>query len=272
MKEQDLTTEIQERTNTKITERVKILFAFILTASLLFLPGCSFNKTKEESIFETTLEQSLHNHILDSTSQQKYGLIPEDFTYKIVRKNIVPNIKRSLTVRINKKISKEALRTIAMKLKLLDKRQYKRTFIAYYLPDMEIGTTAWATTHFEPDLRIIIYRATIEQEKFLKQISEDISGKIIGIWFDESPGGGLRITIYSKDGKLFMRNTFHDGSYYEKELVKRESPLGQGFEKIDESTDKYTADDHFVIDSNGNLQIRDKRGLIATAKKIKSNL
>jgi len=47
-------------------------------------------------------------------------------------------------------------------------------------------------------------------------------------------------------------------------LVARKSPLGQRFDKVADST----AGDHWILDSGGNLQLRDNEGLIATAKKI----
>ena len=61
-----------------------------------------------------------------------------------------------------------------------------------------------------------------------------------------------------------MENIYKDGSSGTKDLVARKSPLGQRFEKVGDST----AGDHWILDSVGNLQLRDNEGWIATAKKI----
>lgn len=191
--------------------------------------------------------------------------IPKDVTYTIIDKNIVPGIKRSLDIRLNNKVSEKVLRSIAMKLRNADSNSYERTFIGYYLPGMEVNAGYWATTHFNPDLEVRILGLTVEQERALTQEPEDASREIIGSWLDESPFVGNRITIFRKDGKLFMENIYKDGSSGTKELVARKSPLGgQRFEKVGDST----AGDHWMVDSNGNLQLRDNEGWIATAKKI----
>lgn len=190
--------------------------------------------------------------------------IPKDVTYTIIDENIVPGIKRSLDIRLNNKVSEKVLRSIAMKLRNADSNSYERTFIGYYLPGMEVNAGSWATTHFNPDLEVRILGLTVEQEQALTQEPEDASREIIGSWLDESPFAGNRITIFRKDGKLFMENTYKDGSSGTKELVARKSPLGQRFDKVGDST----AGGFWILDSNGDLQLRDNEGWIATAKKI----
>jgi len=190
--------------------------------------------------------------------------IPTDVTYTIIDKNIVPGIKRSLDIRLNKKVSEKVLHSIAMKLKNSDSRTYERTFIGYYLPDMEVNAGYWATTHFNPDLKVRILGLTHEQEQALKQKPKDPSREVIGRWLDESPFTGNRITIFRKDGKLFMENTYKDGSSGIRELLEKKSPLGQRFDKVGGST----AGDLWVLVSNGNLQLRDNVWLIVEAKKI----
>lgn len=103
--------------------------------------------------------------------------IPKDVTYTIIDENTILGVKRSLDLRLNRKVSMEVLKSIAMKLKNLDSNKYERTFIEYYLPGTEIGAGAWATTHFNPKLEVRILSLTVEQEKALKQQPEDQSQK-----------------------------------------------------------------------------------------------
>ena len=99
--------------------------------------------------------------------------VPKGVTYRIVDKKIVPGIKRGLTVRLDRKVSAGILYSIAMELKNSDPDSYQGTFIEYYLPDMEVGSGAWATTHFNPVLQIRILGLTVQQEKALKRQRDD---------------------------------------------------------------------------------------------------
>jgi len=129
---------------------------------------------------------------------------------------------------------------------------------------MTIGSGAWATTHFNPNLEVRILGLTAEAEKALTQEPVPANREIIGRWLDVSPFVSSRITIYREDGTLYVEQKFKDGSSSNDELVEKSSPLGRRFDKVGGST----AGDNWVLDSRGNLQIRDNDGLIATAKKI----
>ena len=83
--------------------------------------------------------------------------IPDDVSYSIIDSTARAGIKRSLDVRLNKRVAEDTLHAIALKLKSQDSRDYDRTFITYYLPGMTVGAGAWATTHFTPQHRQIDY-------------------------------------------------------------------------------------------------------------------
>jgi len=190
--------------------------------------------------------------------------IPDDVSYSIIDSSAVPGIKRSLDVRLNKKVSERTLRALALKLKSQDSRKYERTFIVYYLPDMKVDAGAWATTHFNPDLEVRILGLTAEQEEALKQQPDDPSREVIGSWIDDRMHVGNRITIFRQDGKLFMENTYADGSSRKNEIVAGPSTSGKKFE--DKEGNSFG--EFYLIDSQGNLQLWDQDGLISTAKKI----
>lgn len=190
--------------------------------------------------------------------------IPADVIYLIIDSDTFLDYKRSLNIRLNKKVSEETLRAIALKLKAQDLRNYERTFICYYLPDMEVDTGAWATTHFNPNLDVRIQGLTAEQEETLKQQPDDPSREVIGSWLDESPFIGSRITIFRQNGKLFIENTYKDGSGGKKEIVEKLSGRKRTFRRKEVSS----AGDFYLIDKQGNLQMWDQEGIICTAKKI----
>ncbi len=96
--------------------------------------------------------------------------------------------------------------------------------------------------------------------------AEPTDGEIIGRWLDKRPFVSGPIEISRVDGNVILEQTFtQNGSVLRHELKESRSPLGR---RLDPTTDIAGAGDHWVIDANGNLQIRDSEGLIATAMKI----
>jgi len=185
-------------------------------------------------------------------------------SYSIIRTNTVPGIKRSLSVRLNKKVSEQTLRSIALELKAQDSGDYDRTFITYYLPGMPVGSGAWATTHFNPRLKIEILGLSEDDEQRLVAQPVSPGRRIIGQWFDETPMVGGRLTIGEDGDRLFLEWTLKDGGTIKDDLVESKSPFGRRFDKVGGSGHG----DCWVIGSDGNLQLRDNQGLITTARKI----
>lgn len=198
-------------------------------------------------------------------TESQESMIPEDVNFSILKTETIPNIKRSLDVRLNKRVSEDVLRAIALKIKNQDSRAYEKTFITYYLPGMIVDSGAWATTHFNPILEVRILGLSVAEEAKLTAVPNQDDRQIIGIWIDDRIGMGERITIYSKNGLLYYEQAFKDGSNLVKEVIEKKSPLGRRFEKKEGSS----AGDYRIIDSDGNLQFGDRDGVYATAKKIR---
>lgn len=190
--------------------------------------------------------------------------IPADVGYTVINTNVIPGIKRSLDVRLSRKVEEDVLRSIAMNLKKADPKRYERTFIVYYLPEMDVGAGAWATTHFDPDLEVNILGLSTQQEEALTTKVEDTTRQVVGNWLDQSPMVAGKISIYRKDGKLYMERKFKDGSSSNKEMVEKPSSNGKRYEEKGGSS----FGEYYIIDRQGNLQIRDREGLIVTARKI----
>jgi hypothetical protein len=197
--------------------------------------------------------------VADSSS-----VIPADVTYTIIDETKLLRIKRSVEIRLNKRVSEDTLAAIAKAVKASDESDYERTFIGYYLPAMKVNEGYWATTHYDPDLNVRILGLSADAAAKMSAKPELTDRDEIGRWFDESPSFGCRIVIFRKDGKLFMESTYQDGSGGTDEIVESQSNLGRRFESLGGST----AGDHWILDSNGDLQLRDDQGWISTAKKI----
>lgn len=187
-------------------------------------------------------------------------------TYSIIDSYTLPDVKRSLTVRLSEKVSEDTLHSIAMELKAQDPRHYERTFIGYYLPGMELGRTAWATTHFDPDLEIRILGVSLAQEEYFQKQAPAPHSSVIGSWLYEilgAPDMNRTYTIYREEKSLHMRTTWTDGGSGTETIAEKVHPMGRLFQ-----TNKQAAvGEYFLLDGEGNLQLWDKEGRFATAKK-----
>jgi len=183
--------------------------------------------------------------------------------YSIISESKTRNSKRSLDVRLDSPTTKAELRSIANELRGADPRNYDRTFICYYLPAMEVQAGAWATTHFNPDLKICILGLTKEQTTSATNEPVNTSRKLAGTWFDQRPHVSGKITIYRKNGRLFLTRKFKDGSSYNTELIENSSSRGLRLDKKESNHG-----DYYIINKKGDLEMRDSDGLISTAKKM----
>ncbi len=189
----------------------------------------------------------------------------EGVDYTVIDATRLRNIKCSLDIRLDKKVSKDVLRKLALKLRDDEPRNYDRMFINYYLPGMTPGAGAWATSHFNPNLEVKILGLTAEEEKKLKETTTSSSGNVIGKWLDDSPYLGGTTIIEKKNGKLIITQTFKDGSALKKEMTEsRHGSRTRYDEKGGSSHGEY-----YIVESGGALGQYDGMGLIKTLRPIK---
>ena len=184
-------------------------------------------------------------------------------SYTIIKKSNLGSIKSSIDIRLEKKVSKNYLQKLALKLRKAEPRKYDRMFITYYLPDMTLGAGAWATSHFNPNLKVIIFGTTIEEEKALMSKPKVSSGKIIGEWIDDYVGA--KYTLLKKNGKTIMICKYKDGSSSEEEMIQRKQSGKLRFEEKEGNN----FGEYYLIESSGRLAIYDNLGLIFSMRPIK---
>lgn len=112
----------------------------------------SKNKTLYDTIaiviFSIGLLMLLTETNLTSNCSVKYDLQ----VYDIIHKE-----KYSADILIYRELSKSELTDLAYCIYQKEKLDsYNRVFLTYYLPDMKFGSGAWATTHFNPNLKVLI--------------------------------------------------------------------------------------------------------------------
>ena len=234
----------------------------LLATVALLAAGCTPNQSLADQTVDKVGNALLRESVSDSQPTQG-PVIPDDVSYSIIDSTARAGIKRSLDVRLNKRVAEDTLHAIALKLKSQDSRDYDRTFIVYYLPGMTVDAGAWATTHFTPDLEVKILGLSTEEEKKLSTAPTLAKREIVGRWLDEHASS--RITIFHEGGKLYAEQTFTGGFSLKKELVEKWSPMGRRFDQVGGAT----AGDHWhwILDPRGNLQLHNNDGLLWAAKR-----
>ena len=195
---------------------------------------------------------------------ERRASIPRDVSYTIIDSHTVRGIKRSLDVRLNKKVSESVLRAIALKLKSQDSRTYERTFIGYLLPGMKVNAGAWATTHFNPSLEVEILGMTLEDEELLRdEQPREVSRDVIASGLDDSPFAiNQKVTIYREGKRFFMEGWYKGDTLPPKRLFKTDFKLGTRYKY------KSAFGEYYLLDSRGNLEIWDRDGFIVALRRV----
>ncbi|NQY30398.1 MAG: hypothetical protein HRT69_13105 [Flavobacteriaceae bacterium] len=187
--------------------------------------------------------------------------IPDDVTWKITKEE--PNLtlsKNNIEIELNKKVTKNVLKEIALELRK-DRKQYDKLWVFYHLEDMVDGVT-WATSHFTPNLEIEIIGSTQEQDLLTKDTTF-IDGEILGKWRSEKSLSGATLVLFkSPNSKLKMRITFKDGSKIESDIKESKNNSLTRFEDDNEHGEFY------ILETNGNLGMYSHDGKFDEAIKL----
>lgn len=188
--------------------------------------------------------------------------LPDGVEYSIIDEDQNENLKKTnINIRINKKVDEATLKIIAEELKS-DRDGFENLWIFYYLPDMKVGSGAWATTHYSPDLEVKILGSTEEEDETTSQ-TDDIPGEVIGKWrSDKSLMGAALIMYKGEDDKLFMQTNFKSGNPMTEELSESSS---NGLKRYDYEN---THGEYYLMEKNGNLGMYDSDGKYDEAVKI----
>lgn len=186
--------------------------------------------------------------------------------YSIISEDKFRDDRRTVQVRLDKKVSAETLKIIAQNIKKTERVKFQRTFIIYYLPDMKAGSGSWATSHFEPDLKVSILGLTAKEENAMTQAAKTASSdrNVVGIWLDESPYASATVTIYRENKKLYLKSKYNDGSEYTEEMT--ETKLDNGTKLVEKGGNPH--DEYFLLDKNGSLQAAGSNGVFLIYEKI----
>lgn len=181
----------------------------------------------------------------------------EKYNCKILDTETMGSIKKTFYVHIPEQLTELQLKEIATQIRH-ENNQYQRLFIFYLLPNMEIGSGAWATTHYNPNLEIKIMGVDKKLEEAMKSV--DLSeGEKVGKWYDKTPYAEHSVIVFKIAGKYKMKQMYRDGSINEKDLQFYNTDGKSKF------VYKNKFGEYLMIENDGRLGQYDKDGLISTA-------
>lgn len=190
--------------------------------------------------------------------------IPSDVVFSIISESKIQRLRHNIDVRLNKKVSKAVLSSIALELRNLEQGDYERTFIFYYLPEMVVGSGAWATTNYDPELEVKILGFTLDEEKKKIQEIKNNTRDLVGIWKDESPYTASTMSLYRDKGKLYLEINYKDGSNSTEEM--KESKLENGIKLVEKGDNRHG--EYFILDENNILHAAGKNGVFMTYERV----
>ena len=192
--------------------------------------------------------------------------IPADVSFRIEHVEILPSVNkddmgRRIDVRINGIVSKEVLTEISKKLEATDSSSYQRTFIDFRLyKEMD----PWAQSHFNPDFNVEILGFTLEQKRAIDKDDPMQEGyRLVGEWIVYGGPFPRRTRILKTEMGGFVINTrYRDSSLGNDDLDTKITTEGAWFAKRTNANGEY-----YIINHDGDLEIRDAEGLFETIKK-----
>lgn len=182
--------------------------------------------------------------------------LPNDFSYKILDdKSDITLEKNQFYVEISNKITEGQIATLAKKL-FESKPLQRRFYIFYYLPGMSINNSAWAISHFDPELEIKIIGSTVtEDEQLLEKAKEAIDGEIIGFWKESKITNSIYI-IYKKNNDIKLRWILEGSDPVEELLIEENSNQGMRYSF---KHGGYNGE-YFIFNNEAELELYNKEG------------
>lgn len=182
--------------------------------------------------------------------------------YKITDDSVKGNIKRTVEVQLNSRTDEVTLRALAAEIHSLSSEDVQRTFIGYRIVGYHENQSYWATTNYNPDLKVQILGETADEyEKIKKAPIPD--GEILGAWM-ANWGQEYKMTAYSHEGKTFIRSDFGNGSFADKSYGLSQTVNGK---KLQDDAGEEIGE-YFMINENGDLEFWSENGNYYIAPKI----
>lgn len=182
--------------------------------------------------------------------------------YKIINENRLLKNKCEIEIQLFKKATKDELVNISNNLYQENDQNFEFFHISFYLQSQSPDTDdAWAVAIFNPNLRIMM-GLTVTNESLLKDRISPIANKK-GEWIDHIQNGA-KYTLGIEDSKFILAIDYPESKGYKLQLIES----SDGEEKKYKDILPNEANEFYIINSDGDLELYDEDGLIRTLPKI----
>jgi hypothetical protein len=187
--------------------------------------------------------------------------IPTDVKYTVISEVKNDSINKvNVDIQLNKKVTEEVLGLIGEKLKAdLKLENYSKIWMFYYLPDMKVGSGAWATTHFTPAIEIKILGATQNQTDTSVKKADEVVGKIIGKWKEDQYTSAVYV-IYENNNQTIIRTLFANGQKSDDQLKSSKENTSTRYDYKSEGFNG----EYFKVNANNELEFYNKENKLFT--------
>ena len=179
-------------------------------------------------------------------------VIPVETLYRVI-KDDDGGISRRVEIVLSQRVNEAELEEIAARIKSAERRRYENTHIGYRLESQPADSAYWASTHYMPELEVIIRGLSARQYDHFKNLplTEQFPG-LIGSWIVDSGFRHLKI-LHVKDGKLYLEENHPDNSQGRTETAYDVNPDGSvKFFQPDHYENQ--SNDYFTLDEAGTLK------------------
>lgn len=141
----------------------------------------------------------------------------------------------------------------------------KRTLVNFYLPGQKLTEPSWASAAFAPGLKITIHGLSREEEAAFRAEAARETRPVIGMWLTQAPAVPGLLAIYREKGKVYADWRVRGGHRTVEEVVETRGQHGRRFDIAADPTQ------HYVLIKGGELELREKAGLITVAEPVKAD-
>jgi len=230
---------------------------FLLIISLAIMVGYSLYKYNSKEInFEEEKRKVIQQYI-----KNKH---PLSSMYTVLKKEEKIPYKRSLDILLKEKITIKQLEKLAYYILKQYPNKVDKTFILYYLDGDKYP---WASTHFDPKLKINILGVSYQDEKIFLVKQHISSQQEIGKWEDTRNGRLIRLYI---ENNILKSEIMKNGTLYILEMHQYYNKNGI-IKFIEKFRINNELGEYYLLTQDKKLQYWSKMsGNYYTAKKIQS--
>ena len=240
--------------------------AILATIIVVVVSMCSGGEKDKPLDRSAAVEQKQESQQISEFDKKSIENVSQTPYSKNLDETFAP-YKRTVEVVLASRVTEEELTLIAKKIFAQSKTKTDRTFIGYRLDGQTKGAY-WATSHYDPKLKVTILGLTLGDFQNLQAIDvAKVYPNATGAWLRDD-GFGCLMVIYERNGKLLLDSIFPSGEKTTSSVVSKKMPGGSV--RIAEPENSFG--EYYVVDADGGLQGWSENGVYMTLKPLQSKL